>query len=79
MQIIAHGSSLPILNDNELNLGSDIPDQGSFNLTFPYTRSNISNTRKSFSSGEPNTAKWIEKRGAAEFFFMPLRGVSISR
>ena len=30
---------------------------------------NISNTRKSVSSGYPNPEKWVQKRGAAEFFF----------
>ena len=39
--------------------------------------SNVSNTRKSVSSGYPNTEKWWKKRGAADFFFNRLRGVWI--
>ena len=37
----------------------------------------ISNTRKCFIR-YPNGEKWVEKRGAAEFFFYPLRGVWFS-
>ena len=33
------------------------------------TRSTISNTRKSVSSGDPNTEKWVEKTRRSRFFF----------
>jgi len=39
--------------------------------------SNISNSRKSVSSGYPNTEKWVEKARRSRVFFNRVRGVWI--
>ena len=46
-------------------------------ISFSHILSNISNTRKSISSGYPNTEKWVEKTRHSRVFFDRLRAVWI--